>query len=269
MKSRPASLDHFLITRFYVRIKSDAALPGEAWLIRRLEQFERVCLPSVAGQTEKHFGWLVFVDHDCPNWVLEYLHERLPENAEIVVNDGACTRTNIAAAVARRAKNGKIITSRVDSDDGLRSDFIERVQLTLREHHYAVLNFPRGYQLSRGRMLLYSHPSNAFISMVEPKGEQLPVTVFADWHDRISRHAPLIQGAGDRLWVQNCHGENVRNQERGIAARHDAAQRLFPGIPLRRQSALKYAVDVVKTSIRVALLVAVKPNRIRRILVRG
>ena len=71
---RVNSFGHFILTRFNVPLKFDLP-PGRqperpgldpAWLARRFDLFERVCLASVARQTERDFQWLVFLDEATP-----------------------------------------------------------------------------------------------------------------------------------------------------------------------------------------------------------
>jgi len=260
------SIDHFLLTRFYVRIKPGAALPGDEWLRSRLPFFESVCLPSVLDQNSSDFRWLVFVDAGGPPWVSEYLLGKLPSNAEIVPVHGVCDGPEISKAVGSRVSAHRVITSRVDSDDALGSRYISSVRAALAGRERLFLNFTHGYQLSRRRLLRYSHPSNAFISLVEPRSEA-PMTVFVDWHDRVSRHARIVQDDGYRAWVQNCHGANVRNSERGVRADHQKALRDdFRFLELRPQKRAEYLWDVSRTASRAILAVLRKPTRILRLL---
>ncbi|MFB8894104.1 glycosyltransferase [Microbacterium plantarum] len=260
-------LDHLLLTRFYVRIKSGAQLPSEQWLKERIDSFEHVCLPSVRAQTSLDFRWLLFIDAESPVWVTEYLASVIPPNAEVVVCEGVCDGSLISDAVSRRTHRSKVITSRVDSDDALHPAFIETVADRLREETGVFLNFPDGLQLSRGRLLSYSHPSNPFISLVEPTGPNL-MTVFVDWHDRLGRHGPIVQQRGYRAWVQNCHGANVRNQERGIRVWAPRDKFGYEMLALRRQNLAEYFLDLTSTTVRAMVSVLRRPARLRRLIQR-
>jgi hypothetical protein len=258
------SVDHFLLTRFFVRIKRDQPLPPEAWLRERLAYFEGVCLPSVAAQNSTDFRWLLFVDDGAPEWVKTYLNDRIPHNAEVVLVGDVCDGAAVSREVAARALSKWTITSRVDSDDALDARYIAMVRRRLEGRENVFLNFTDGYQLSRGRLLKYSHPSNAFISLIESRHEA-PMTVFVDWHDRVSRHAPIIQDRSIRAWVQNCHGSNVRNQERGIRANLPVIHPRYPFLELKEQHTPEYTFDVAFTASRAALAVIAKPRRVLRI----
>lgn len=258
------SPNHFLITRFFVRINEEAPAPSEEWLRGRLPIFEQFTLPSVRAQTSQEFRWLLFVDSDTPDWVREYLGRVLPENSTVVSIDGPCVHEPIAREVIARTTTSRVITSRVDSDDALHDDYIATVQAQLRDSEFSFLNFSDGFQYSRSRLLKYSHPSNAFISLIEPVAAPLR-TVFIDWHDRVGLYGPVRQVRDKRLWVQVCHGSNVVNQERGIRANHRVWATEFPQIPLKAQSSCEYASDILVGSLRAGTAVIRNPRLLRRV----
>lgn len=54
--------DHFILTRFNVRVPGWARQTDDDWLRNRISLFERYCVTSVANKTSKEFRWLVFFD---------------------------------------------------------------------------------------------------------------------------------------------------------------------------------------------------------------
>src|SRR5579862_8573015 len=62
--------DHVLLTRFNVRYVEDPNAPSigvdPGWLADRFALFEQHCLPSVLGQTEQNFAWILFFDKATP-----------------------------------------------------------------------------------------------------------------------------------------------------------------------------------------------------------
>ncbi len=59
---------HFIITRFNIRVgklgtdKNGNLTRTDVWLKNRIDLFEKYCLPSVVGQTNKNFTWMVLFD---------------------------------------------------------------------------------------------------------------------------------------------------------------------------------------------------------------
>ena len=59
---------HYLITRFNIvektRVwdKNEQPILDADWLHHRLDLFTRFCVPTVAGQSEKSFKWLIYLD---------------------------------------------------------------------------------------------------------------------------------------------------------------------------------------------------------------
>lgn len=262
-------IEHFLLTRFAVRIREAASAPDPTWISARVEIFKAVCLPSVLAQTSKDFRWLVFLDSDVSQDLVSELEAILPSNGEIIRVEGVCARDAIAAAVQSRTSGEKVITSRVDNDDALHPTYIAKVRASLEPLDLSFVNFTRGYQYSRRRLLNYAHPSNAFISLVEPVGREMLITVFADWHTRLRNYGPIVQVKAGRMWVQNCHGGNVKNQERGLRANLVRGAASFPFLDLKHQSPVEFTVDYIATAVNIMSAVLRKPAALMRLVGRS
>jgi hypothetical protein len=65
-----------------------------------------------------------------------------------------------------------LITTRLDNDDTVASDFVARIQHAARGEDRLYINFPFGYQWENGRIYYYMHFANPFLSLVErlPRG---------------------------------------------------------------------------------------------------
>ncbi|MEO6133407.1 MAG: glycosyltransferase [Saprospiraceae bacterium] len=63
---------HYLVTRFNVpvegwnRDKSGQTVLDESWMNHRLALFLSYCLPTIVGQTEKKFQWILYCDKNTP-----------------------------------------------------------------------------------------------------------------------------------------------------------------------------------------------------------
>jgi hypothetical protein len=114
----------------------------------------------------------------------------------------------------RRAPTSHLITTRLDNDDGLCVDFIQRVQAEFRGQRSEVINFTYGYVWRNGRIYWHADRSSPFASLIECTANIR--TVWPRWHTRLSELAPIIQVADQPMWLQVVHGANVRNRTRGV-----------------------------------------------------
>lgn len=254
--------DHFLLTRFNVRIGKRA---DDSWLRHRLGYFERLCRQSVLRQTTQNFRWLAYFDAERESW-FEREVERLADGVfEPIWVAGELTPDLSAASVAERSSAPWVITTRVDNDDALARDFIEQVQLQFRHQETAeFINFSDGLQLSDGgKVFRRSDPSNAFISLIEKRTKKCPIGVYIDRHDRVSKHAPMRQVSTHPMWLQMVHGQNIGNTIRGVRAAPTILAQYFEvdavAAPIMRFQLLGcQMVDIVSLGLRVIR----KPHRI-------
>lgn len=225
---------HFLITPFYVRRRFGAGEPNLAateWLDRRMVLFERYCLPSVLGQSHRDFEWLLYLDESTPDRHLRRLESLTGHASNVTIL--LCPLwepSSIARQLSARssATTEWIITSRLDNDDALHRDFVRIVQGSA-EERTEYLNFPQGVILYDGKCFLYRHPSNAFISLVEPAAA--PRTVWTTAHERASEVAPVRQLWSTPSFLQVVHGGNVSNKPRGMRIPVKRAQQGFEAVP--------------------------------------
>lgn len=138
----------------------------------------------------------------------------------------------------RCQKFSHVITTRLDNDDAVRSDFVERIQ---RESHFGereFLNLSSGYVWFEGRVLRQEHLSNSFISCVEPASDIR--TVHCEQHGKLSRVGPIRQIAtGEPYWMRVCHDRNKLNRPPNAALDWDddeVASSAFSFIGSKRRS---------------------------------
>ena len=158
---------HFLLTRFNLGLypadmnqaycdKSGQApaRDPDKWMDDRLELFDKYCVPSVMNQSNKNFTWLVVFDPKTPSKYRErieryrddgvlvplYAESRCRDEARVVAGRfrGKLLRFlhfEAALPAARDYITQKlnpdadyVITTRLDNDDAIHSDFVRRVQ---------------------------------------------------------------------------------------------------------------------------------------------
>ena len=165
--------------------------------------------------------------------------------------------------IARRVTTeGKLVTTRLDTDDAVARGFLGAVQEAARGIEFGALNFLHGAQLHGTRVYRRSDPSNPFISFVE-QGSEDSLTVFVDEHHLLDRHGPLTQVRTSPLSLQAIHDDNAANSVSGI--RHPRLLGCFAtsSSPYPAGDGFEVALDRVRTTLRLAARVATAPHRLR------
>ena len=141
-------LDHIFLTRFNLPSGGHESLvrAQEGWLQQRVELFEMYCLPSVLTQTSSNFHWIVYFDPQSPDWLRQRISEWRRNSVLTPIYRATVVRTemhgDILSTIGKRG--GDLLTTNLDNDDGLASDFVERLQAA----HFLVRLTPRN-RLSR------------------------------------------------------------------------------------------------------------------------
>ena len=228
--STPASLKHVVLTRFNLPSRGTEQLirNRDGWLRERVGLFERYCLPSVLGQTERHFSWIIYFDDASPQWLKEWAGSKAAAGAFIPIYRPEVPRSALLADLAQTGIAGEtfLLTTNLDNDDGLALNFVEMVQAAAASiNERTAIYLTRG--LIRGPAGLYIRQDrdNAFCSVVEPM--QAPVTCWTDWHNRLSQTMPTRRIAGSPAWLQVVHGSNVSNRTRGRLISPEPYRHLF------------------------------------------
>ena len=167
---------HFLITRFNIKIsgsgpeKMTSPFMTAQWLSQRLNLFLTYCVPSVLEQTNKNFIWLLYFDRDSPKFILDqitFLKNQSPEVRILLVGDYNEMLGDISSTI-KSSQQPFAITSRLDNDDLISKDFIERVQNAFVPHHNTIINFNSGLEFSIWDKVMKkwnNRPHNQFISV--------------------------------------------------------------------------------------------------------
>lgn len=227
---------HVLITRFNLatggREAGLRARPG--WLEGRFDLFERICLPSVAGQDEQAFDWILYFDEATPEWARDRLDALRPMRDFHACYTGLFDHRGWARTVRMvigEPQPGRVlISSNLDNDDALARDYVARVQAAAR--HYAgksrfAVNLPDGLVLAGDALYAHRHLHNAFANLVEPDDANF-ATVKTIRHMELPDHAEVVQAEGPPAWIQLVHDGNVSNRIRGNRVGPALAKSRFP-----------------------------------------
>ncbi|MDA8383618.1 MAG: glycosyltransferase [Betaproteobacteria bacterium] len=215
---------HYIVTRFNVRedAAKKSALDPE-WLARRFDLFERFCLPTVMSQTSRDFIWLLLFDVDTPPSArrrIEKLAE-WPLIKPLFLEPGTSDVGRVAVEMAMVGTPDLLLTTRLDNDDGLASNYVEVVRNRGMVEEPTVLEFPVGYVWWRGHAYRDRQPRNPFITLAEPlygDPSRPFVTVYKEAHHESFKMGRVLEVSEDPGWLQVVHGGNIANRARGVRA---------------------------------------------------
>lgn len=212
------TIDHILLTRFNLPSAGPERLirAQDGWLQDRIRLFERYTVPSVLQQSAPHsFSWLVFLDQESPQWLLDRLAPLVERGAFSPVYGEQFTNEEVVeqARLLTGAHGELLLTTTLDNDDALATDFAERVQRLAVRGRATAIYLENGIILAGSRVFLRHDPHNAFVSVAEPWDDAK--TVWRDWHNRLHHHMEVRTDGGRPGWLQVVHGRNVSNRVRG------------------------------------------------------
>ena len=208
---------HFLLTRFNAPLKSGepsspSAKPqglDAAWLARRFDLFERICLASLQRQTEGAFQWLVFLDWGMPVSFKERMaaltvrHEFLHP-----VYCSQFDEETVLAEIRRRETAGRSrITTRLDVASALHPRMVERIRELARLHSAGMdlqkgfwIRFPVGCTEKNGDFYIRRDPLNSFSSFMSA-AECSQTALGAD------ASSPVVDKVIRPMWCQVIHDD--------------------------------------------------------------
>lgn len=214
---------HYLITRFNLRAeywdvtKNNEQLLTDEWMDNRMWLFENFCFPSVVGQKNQNFEWLLYFDTNTKevykNRIIDLVAKQ--SNFKVFFVDAMpAFEPELGKYIAENAKDKPyIISTRIDNDDSIHVDFIDEVQKQFNQQEYRAIDFIKGYSLQIEPCYILGkkeHLYNPFISLIE-KNEN-PKTAFYQEHRYWKRDKKVTQVAGKRLWLSIIHQRNKVNK---------------------------------------------------------
>jgi len=219
------SIKHYILTRFNVatpgRWEDIRLRPG--WLDKRYDLFTEFCLPGVAGQTRKDFEWIIFFDAQTPPEYMSRIEALQSIFPFRIVQTPLFEMKDMCQQLCKeRAESAWLLTTRLDSDDILADDFVERLRQDLQPRTHHAINFPNGliFSIQGKKRALYKDrdESGPFSSLLEPFTDDIE-TVWAAQHRYIDALAPILQASPAPAWLQVVHGDNISNHIRGVRVR--------------------------------------------------
>ena len=257
------TFDHFVLTRFNVRMEMYPHASSDAWLRDRLELFRRFCLPCVQAQTSTSFRWVLFFDAGSPEWFRSEIGKLESDRIVPVWVEGYFDAEVVRDALHPLTTASHVITTRLDNDDAIAYDFIERVQEEFDSQQLVYVNLVDGTQFANHKVYLRPYTRNPFISLIEAVTDEPLKTVFVTRHFAVESVAPVINVKSSHpMWLQVIHDDNTLNELVGLRTR---ASKVVPFCACHLDMAepeRDYFVDRVRGGTRIVVRLAKKPARV-------
>jgi len=202
----------YILTRFAQLYAPDVAPPpSDNWLRERIELLKKYTLPSIQGQIDQNFTWLLLVsDQVSTKWVDE-LEGLVRPRGTVVVQEGYASEGESFRRFLE-SRSESIITVWFDSDDMLHPEFISRLRaadIQVGE----VLSFVKGavHEPSTSRSAVYKNHGNPFLSLHDSSSNNV---FLIGGHSKVSSesskrlHTIMTK---DPMWLQIIHGGNIAN----------------------------------------------------------
>ncbi len=219
---------HYLVTRFNVSIpnwnrdKVGATTLDTPWMNHRITLFKTFCAPSIAGQTNTDFKWLIYCDTHTSALFVESIKSStmlIPQAELRFVNDFEAMKLDVKQLISS-ASTPYVITSRVDNDDALGNTYIETIQSNFITEDRTVINLCGGvlYDL-HGRILtmLPVMRFNHFGSLIEQRnttGEYLTVMGYPHHHPPSGVNVNDVKSKF--AWLKIIHDRNLNSRTIGV-----------------------------------------------------
>lgn len=212
----------YIITRFNLRrsdwetTKNGKKVLSDSWLKERFDLFDNYCFPSVKNQSNQDFKWLVFFDSDTPE-----IYKKKVEEYSLSFNnfhpffiDGMdCFISSIKEKINLLDSKKYIITSRLDNDDCLHTDYVKVVQSYFNHQEYLAIDMIDGYCMQIGakvKLGIKRQLYNPFITLIEKKDNCNTVWYRGHTYWKFAKNIYRVKNK--RLWLTIIHEKNYSNE---------------------------------------------------------
>ncbi len=223
---------HIVLTKYNVRMPMQWCQRGlePDWLAGRWQLFQKYCLRSMKTQTTGEFHWLLFCDRQTPSPYREQLAGLQSPGTHVYFCE-ELTRAVLLSAVRDHVHHDTraIVTTRLDNDDALCPSYLEDVRNAVQGSHRHWINWDTGIVMCGRRAYRRVDRANAFISFVEPNGNDIQTT-WSCPHPEAGKWAPVHHIGSAPGWVQLVHGDNVSNRKRGRLVNPSIVSNRFPNL---------------------------------------
>jgi putative rhamnosyltransferase len=260
---------HYLITRFNVPVKNwDKDKAGkkvldQAWLDERILIFRKYCVPTITNQSQKNFTWLIYCDVNTPpeylSAVRQIIHE-IPQATIRLVSEFDHLMIDLRQILADDP-TPYVITSRMDNDDGLGKEYMQRIQEAFIPQDKTLLNFLHGIVYDVEKQILTGIRNanlNHFTSLIETKSQDRDyLTVLGFSHTRPPAHIVVKDLHSPNAWLKIIHGRNMNSRTKGKPV---ARKEILPFFNLTKKdvpiSILQTAIYILRKGIHRIMIIS-------------
>ena len=211
------NFNHIILTRFNLQYELGNSIHLEpSWLEERFRLFEEYCLPSIMGQSDMHFTWIILASDQTASAYKTRLSSYSQAYSNIVIE--YCPYTEDIVGLYKRI--GKkyvrdcdyLLSTRIDSDDMLAPHFVDRLHSYIHSQFSgeSVITFPRGIQWFEKEAIAYSisYAQNHFLNFLEAR-DNIRTCLGID-HTKVEKRN-MIQLEDKSMWCEIVHGTNICN----------------------------------------------------------
>lgn len=251
---------HLLITRFniiqewYQHANRNAAnVQTDEWLEERFRLFDAYCYPSVAAQDTSKFTWIVLFNSETPDKYRQLIakyEQKCPTMQATFLEPFGNEDALIQQEISKRLTDdvSHIITTRLDSDDMIRADYISLIQSCFKpEMEDVFLNYAHGFQFDETQKILYDNPNKDqghYLSRVVTINNRNN-TVLVD-HSIVASLAEYIEMdvTPGPAWVETIHSCNAWNRLASRRPLYNTKElKLLPPLNLSKSMYLKKRIE--------------------------
>lgn len=227
---------HIIFTKYNLRHGYNVNINSstyKVWMKDRFELFTKYCFPSLVGQKNQNFKWIVLLDFETDKIYKERFASMAINFSNFIpfyIKKNESFNEVVERAIYQILPDSTkyLITSRIDNDDCYNENSVGILQSKFKHQDFEVFNFKKGlcYAPLQKMLTSYNYEKGPFLSVIEKVEHPNKLrTVYQYEHSQFSDHVSVTQIGEISYWVQLIHDKNVSNSIRGK--------------PLRRISELK------------------------------
>lgn len=246
-----SNFKHFLITR--INVDWNISRPCDdrnsvEFLNHRFNLFEEICYPSVIAQDNKNFTWLILLDSELPSQFKERVNQyNSPiKLIPIYVENRNTLLQSVREAIVDNTGEGyeHLITTNIDSDDAVTSDFVTLIQNYFNSQDFEFINFPFGYLYRFDNQELYLREwlTSPFYTLVEGFNNFKTVLQYEHIEIKNYRNRQIVTKP---MWLMTAHGKNVRTNF-DVSAAWQPLYRMGSNFPASLDLPSKSSLEYVK-----------------------
>jgi hypothetical protein len=219
---------HFIITRFNLKLSEGSSAArrsnDQEWLRQRIRIFFDYTYPSVLGQSEKDFDWLIYFDSETADTIISKFNTLTSGNSRLHILKAESQEEFLLKYPADIIKlcpadTTHIISTRLDNDDLVHCDFTKQIKSCFKGQSFMALNFVKILILDperTDRLFIDYSFSNHFLSLIE----EINNSSFLGCYSRSDRSwdltGQIIQLNGRPSCAELISGTNIVNDFRGF-----------------------------------------------------